>query len=40
MVFPFVESEEKDCWGQVLHYHHKGRPPESLQQKQAELRFE
>jgi hypothetical protein len=31
MVFPSVESEEKDCWGKVLHYRHKGRPPENLQ---------
>lgn len=40
MEFPSDESEEKDCWGQVLHCHHKGRPPESLQQMWGEMNFE
>jgi hypothetical protein len=38
--FPSVESEGKDCSGQVLHYRHKGRPLESLQQKHTGLNVE
>jgi hypothetical protein len=39
-VFPYAESEGRDCLGQVLHCHHRGWALESLQQKYTGLNAE